>query len=195
MFIRPLAALAVFLLGLTAVSAAGSTSVYTKLDLKDCLILNTEAEAEENQGAEWVCAGYDRIVVWVAEGDLRSFLGYGSRGREQCSYHQTLGPFHTIHTALEWRLRDGAPIATILRYVLDGDVRPQPYLVVTKLGAGQACHMAYVDASTPDANRLAQEAADRFAPNFDCKTDQPFYYSAQGPSPDGPLGGSKCPQQ
>jgi len=180
MLIRPLAAFCALLLSLAAAGAGEFESVYTKLDLDDCLILSTEAEVEENQGAEWVCAGHDRVVVWVAEGDLRYFLGYGSRGRDQCSYRQTLGPFHTVHTALEWRLRGGVPVATILRYFLEGDARTQEFLVVTRLADGQACHMAYVDASMPDANRLAQEAADRFAPGFDCTTDRPFSYSARG---------------
>lgn len=192
MRIRPLAAFCTLLSSLTAAGADEFQSVYTRLDLDDCLILSTEAEVEENQGAEWVCAGHDRIVVWVAEGDLRYFLGYGSHGRDQCSYRQTLGPFHTVHTALEWRLRDGVPIATILRYVLEGDGRAQQYLVVTKLGDGQACQMAYVDASTPDANRLAQEAADRYAPGFDCATDRPFAYSAAGKVEQAPFSAPAC---
>ncbi len=180
----------------SAALSAEFESTYTKLDVDKCLILNTEAEVDENQGAEWVCAGHNRIVVWIGEGDLRSFLGYGSQGREQCSYRQTLGPFHTVHTTLEWRLRtsggEPTPIATILRYFTDMDGRKSQHLVVTKLGDGQACHMAVIDATAANANELAHDAADRFAPGFNCETDRPFYYSAQGKSFDGPLGISQC---
>lgn len=55
--------------------------------------------------------GQQGIVVRIAEGDLRYFPGYGARGRDQCSYRQTLGPFHTVHTALEWRVIPRAPMA------------------------------------------------------------------------------------
>ena len=191
-----IAAACCVLLTFLTTAQAQLESVYTKLDVNDCLILSTEEEVDENQGAEWVCAGHNRIVVWIAEGDLRYFLGYGSRGRDQCSYRQTLGPFHTVHTTLEWRLKSSGgqsrPIATILRYFFDWDGKKLEYLVVTKLGDGQACHMAYVDAADPNANRLAHDAVDRFASGFDCERDRPFYYSAQGPRADGPLGTSLC---
>lgn len=188
------AMLALFALAIAGASAPAqeASSVYTSLDLDKCLILTTEAEAEENQGAEWVCEGHNRIVVWAAEGDLRYFLGYGSRGRDQCSYRQTLAPFHTVHTTLEWRLKGGEPVATILRYFTDVDGQKGQHLVVTKLGDGEACHMAVVDASAPNANALARQAADQYAEGFDCETDQPFYYSAQGQSTEGPLGISQC---
>ena len=188
-------ALLVSALAGTHATAQEASSVYTGLDLGKCLILTTEEEAEENQGAEWVCEGHNRVVVWIAEGDLRYFLGYGSRGRDQCGYRQTLAPFHTVHTTLEWRLKGGEPVATILRYFIDMDGQKSQHLVVTKLGDGEACHMAVVDASQPNANALARQAADQYAEDFDCETDQPFYFSAQGQSTNGPLGISQCPPE
>lgn len=178
--------------------AAEFESAFTSLDLeKDCMILTTEEDLEEpGAGAEWVCPGYNRVAVWVGEGDLRYFLGYGSRGRDTCAYRQTLAPFNTIHKVLEWRLaKEGGkskPVATILRYFLDVQGKKREFLVVSKIGRGEACHMAHVDAAQPDHNKLAQQAADSFAPTFSCKADKPFGYGPQGRDPNGVMGTSAC---
>lgn len=168
----------------TPASAQGYESVYSSIAVDDCLMLTPPDLIEEYQGAEWVCAGQNGLVVWVGEGDLRMFLGYGPDGREQCSYTQTMSGFNSAHDTLEWRLRSAGgvtqPIATILRYTVNQpDGQDREFLVVTKLGA-QSCHMAYVSASEANHNVTAREAADRFAESFDCARDIAFNYSAQG---------------
>ena len=46
-------------------------------------------------------------------------------------------------------------------------------LAVTRLPPGDVCHVAYVDvAANPNANELARQAADGFARDFQCGTDQ-----------------------
>ena len=178
--------------------AAEFESAFSSLNLeKDCILLTTEEELEEpGAGAEWVCRGYQRVAVWVGEGDLRFFLGYGSRGRDTCAYGQTISSFNTIHNVMEWRLRKeggkSRPIATILRYFLDVQGKKRERLVVSKVGDGEACHMAHIDAATPGHNALAQEAADRFAADFSCKTDKPFFYGPDGKDPGRQTGTSAC---
>ena len=55
--------------------------------------------------------------VFVSEGDLRMSLGYGPcDGMKQRSFTERLSPFNTISKTLEWRLKDGQVVATILRY-------------------------------------------------------------------------------
>jgi hypothetical protein len=179
------AALAIAAFGASAAHAAGTESTYTTIDLENgCLLLTPPEEIEEAQGAEFVCPGHAGLVVWVGEGDLRFFLGYGPRGRRQCSYGQTIAAFNTIGTTLEWRLRDEAgrmrPFATILRYTVDFDGNEAQYLVVTRLDGDTACHMAYVKASEPDHNALARQAADAYAPAFRCGVDEAFNVTSAG---------------
>ncbi len=159
-------------------------SAYTSIAFDECLQLTPPDLVDEYLGAEWVCAGYNGIVAWVSEGDLRMFLGYGPEGREQCSYGQTMSGFNSVSDTLEWRLKvqhgRATPIATILRYDVERhDGGSRQYLVVTKLGE-EACHMAYIDASEPDHNESAREAAEYFTEGFDCARDLPFNYTASG---------------
>ena len=86
----------------------------------------------------------------------------------------------------------GKPVATILRYVAENQSQEHQYLVVTKLGDNEACHMAHIDATLPNHNELAREAADQFAPTFDCRRDRLFSYSGQGQDYDDNLGTAPC---
>ncbi len=182
----------------TGVPAADIESAYTSLDLDKCRKLTPAGEAEAQQGAEWVCPGYNGREVWVAEGDLRFFVGFGPDGDEQCSYSQTLSRFHNIHTTLEWRLRrqNGRmePFATILRYFVEADGVKEQYLVVSRLDGDQACQMAFISTGQPNANQLARDAADRFAPGFECGLDRAFNYTSAGANGnETPSGNPECP--
>lgn len=171
--------LAAALAGMIASSATAGeiSSAYTSLDLKECRIIKTFAEGG---GPIWICKGFDGLPVQVAEDDLRYFVSYGASANDQTAARQTLTPFNTIHTTLEWRIerRDGGwqPFATIVRYSWErGDDGPKgETLVVTKLGSADACHVAYVKAAdNPKANEMAREIADSRARTFDCKQDEP----------------------
>lgn len=179
---------------------SADTSAYSSLALEEDCRLVEPSGSEEAQGAEWWCEGFRNTDVWVAEGDLRFFLGYGRNAKQQCSARQTLSAFNTIGKTLEWRvIRETQghmrPIATILRYRTESDGRKGQYLVVTKLGPGEACHMAYVDVKTSrDANVLARRAADEFAEDFDCRRDQPFLMTWAGPSEEDLPASGGCPR-
>lgn len=96
------------------------SSRYTSLDLDKCTLVKTFPN--EGGGAIWHCKGYKGIRVRVAEGDIRFFISYGPGADEQMAASQTLAPFNTVHTTLEWRVerKNGrwAPFATILRLFL-----------------------------------------------------------------------------
>jgi hypothetical protein len=173
-----LAILAVTLLCGSA-SAEEVGSVYTPLKLKTCQDV-TPPEAAE-YGGVLVCEGYDGMDVRVAEGDLRMFVSYGPNAAEQTAAEQTLPQFNTIGETLEWRLADGKPFATILRFRWDSDNGEGSTLVVTKLGDTDACHMAYIVATgNPRANELAREVADSQARGFDCDRDRIGTYGPDG---------------
>lgn len=166
---------------LPAPAAAAGTieSTYTPLDLDTC---ETAAAPEAPEdGAVFRCEGLHGMDVRVAEGDLRMFVSYGPSAERQTVANQTIPVFNTIGKTLEWRLDDGAPFATILRYRWDSDNGEGSTLVVTKIGATDACHVAYVQATeNATANALAREIADGQARGFSCGRDKPRTYGADG---------------
>lgn len=175
-----------------AASSASATTdgrnVFTTLDLKACKRVTADKD-----GGRWACGGPKGFEVLFSEGDLRQFIAYGAKAREQRAATQTLGPFNSIfkegqgrdRTVIQWRgTMQGAtfvPFATIVRYHIDtgdagaGDRKRSQILVVTKLTApdsAEACHVAYIDAiANTDANALANTAADEMARRFDCRKE------------------------
>ena len=105
----------------------------------------------------------------IAEGDLRFFVSYGFGADDEPAAGQTPPPFNTLGPKIEWRLSNASgawkPVATIVRYFVDNDTDIDgQILVVTQLGEGTTCQIAYIDAlANPDANELAREAADDMA--------------------------------
>lgn len=166
----------------TPATAQQFDSAYTKLDATTCQDLDPSmfGGGEEDTSGYQACVGYNNMLVFVADGDLRMFVSYGADALNEISAHQTLSPFNTIHDTLEWRLKlvngDWQPFATILRYFTDsGDGDKSQILIVTKLEPGNSCHVAYIDATlTPDANVIARQFADNEAENFNCQTDDIF---------------------
>jgi hypothetical protein len=160
------------LLFAAATPAAGQQmqSSYTDLDLTLCTVTKSD-----DFGSTWACPGYRGIPVMVSEGDLRFFVSYGLNAPHEPVVEQTLPPFNTLGPRIEWRVSNASgswtPVATILRYRVaraagegEGEV-----LVVTQLGEGTTCHVAYIDAkANADANELARAAADELAGDFDC---------------------------
>jgi hypothetical protein len=158
--------------GATSPAAAEMTSTYSSIAPDDCRQVFSD---EESGSVAFSCPGVAGIDIWVGEGDLRTFFGFGETPRKQCSASQTFGPFNTVGGKLEWRLRDGRPIAAIVRYRLDdGAGNRQNFLTVMALKDGQACHMAYVDGAMSGHNVTAREIADSRAEAFDCAKDMPF---------------------
>lgn len=168
---------------ITPARAGQISSLYTSLDLKNCKL--TDSNPNEGGWAVWDCKGHQGMRVRVAEGDLRYFVSYGPGAEKQTAAGQTLAPFNNIHTVLEWRvMRKGgewAPFATILRYFWDSDGRKGETLVVTKLGAADACQVAHIVANgNPKANEQAREIADSRARTFNCSETQAMRFGPGG---------------
>ncbi len=164
-------------------SAASTDSIYTDINLDECLVLEAD-----DFGASFACPGYKGYPLWIAEGDLRFFVSYGFGAPDERAASQTLPAFNTIGAKMEWRLsnKSGAwkPFATILRWHTEAGDGSEPdgqILVVTKLAPGNTCHIGYVDAKNlaapgDNANEIARNFADDFAEDFDCATDEPHLY-------------------
>src|SRR5688572_8524679 len=153
--------------GLPVTAAANPLkSQYTTIDLKACAKLKAHPD-----GASWRCPGLPGYPVYIAEGDLRTFVSVGAKAEKRRAAEQTLGPFNTIFPAgsrratLEWRFQrrgDAAvPYAIILRYYTRDDAGRGEVIVVTKVGPAQTCQVAYIDAlATPEPMVLAHKIAD-----------------------------------
>jgi hypothetical protein len=168
------------LLASMATPAVAAESVYQPLNEADC-----PRVASDEVGATFFCHGPDGTPFLLTEGDLRMSVTFGGVGPGSRPPFQSFGSFNSLGELVEWRMEQGVPFATILRFLLDpGDGGTQgQVLVVSKVGAGQSpgCVAAYVDAlANPDANELARDAADRIASNIDCEIHMPFYYGIRG---------------
>jgi len=161
-------------LGMVGIANAQAiTSAYTKIGLAQCPMLQGASE-EGTFGGSWLCGGYEGLPVYVAEGDLRMFVSFGPNAQSEPAARQTLPNFNTINETLEWRLRNGRPFATILRWFpsLDGGQKAGSVLIVSQyLPGGGTCQIARIDArANKNANVLARQAADTLAGGFDCNT-------------------------
>ncbi len=155
-----------------AVPALAFESAYTDIDIENCRVI---AQDRESGSIAWTCPGYQDMELYVAEGDLRFFVSAGRNAGQRVAARQTLPPFNYTHNVLEWRLDDGRPFATILRYFIsvDDEGGEEQVLVVTKIGKTDSCQIAHVNASrNQNANILAREAADNLAQDFDCEDDE-----------------------
>ena len=190
------AALIVLGLSATATLAGEITSVYSDLDLKTCKALQLYT-GDEGEGGEWECKGIKGYDVMFWEGDLRGNIAFGPLARSQCSSAQSFGAFNSPGAKIEWRMENGKPFATILRWFTDngsGEANAkQNWLAVTKLNGKDACRMALIDTKYPNANTLAQAKADGKAHTFNCEKDMPDVISQRALAANEIISGAPCP--
>lgn len=177
-------------IGVRAAAAQDVSSAYTKLDVRrDCK--HRPGKAIEDYG-DWSCKGYAGVPLWLGAGDQRMYVSFGSNAKNEPAAGQTLAPFNDFYKGVvEWRLANGRPFATIMRWNVkraadleNREVRGRA-LVVTRLAPGAVCHVGYVDAlANPNANELAREIADTRARDFDCARDKPVVLGRITPGDD-----------
>ena len=154
----------------------GYTSAYTKLDLESCRVL--DQSTDEGSWVELRCAGYEGIELFVSEGDLRFDVDAGVPNET----FQTIMAFNELGETVEWRLREGEPFATIIRYrdvSMQGGERS--VLAVDKIGTTGApgCRVAQIAGDTPRANARARASADADAATFDCAKEPRYIGDAR----------------
>jgi hypothetical protein len=191
------AALIVLCLSATAASAGEITSVYSDLDLKACKALELYNGQDNGEGGVWECKGIEGFDVLYLEGDLRGYVAFGPEARSQCTSAQTFGAFNSPGPKIEWRMENGKPIATILRWFTDngsGEANAkQNWLAVTKLNGRDACRVALIDTKYPDANSIARAKADGKAHTFNCEKDVPDVVSQRALAANEIMSGAPCP--
>tara|TARA_Y100000815_G_scaffold172366_2_gene156749 strand:+ start:53524 stop:54147 length:624 start_codon:yes stop_codon:yes gene_type:complete len=167
------------------------SSIYTKMDFETGCIRMSVDEV----GASFSCAGHRGYGILFAESDLRQsvFFGYVGPWYADGAW-ESFSAFNQTNDTVEWRLSDGRPYATILRWYIEN---PNPdtgapdeahrgqVLVVSRVaqpGEGSACVVGYVDAlANPNANEMARDVADTLAADFTCMSDAPAYHGQRGP--------------
>jgi hypothetical protein len=153
----------------TPTGAAELVSAYTDVDVADCEMLSSD-----ELGATWACEGLNGYPVVISEGDLRMTVSYGESAMDEVAMSQGFGPFNRLGAKMEWLspANDAdTPVATILRWYLQKGEGPgeSQILVVTQLGEGQVCQIAWIDATAnAHANEMARGAAEDLAGDFDC---------------------------
>lgn len=179
---RKLAALLIFCLLPGAGAQAGeNSSTYTKFDLeKTCKLI--EKGDEYVYAGTWRCKGVGGYDITLASSDDRDYVGFGKNAQKTCSFRKGFNRFNSAGSPVEWRMKGGKPIAAIQRWTvtLDDEGGKMTWLVVTALHGKETCPVHYVAGSFPDANRVAQQAADKLAEGFDCASDAPTYDSKVG---------------
>jgi len=192
-----------FLLVFTSLSlpaqAGRITSEYTRIDTdKNCVF--QKLDESEGFGAWAKCTGLKGYTVHFSEGDLRQMVEFGFIGTQSRDW-VSFGQWNYVGKTIEWRLKEGRPVAAILRWFienLDGSTgsvskkRRGQVLVVSKVGQPgifDACVVGYVDArSNANANILARDVADNIAADFQCRSDRPKFYGKRGPNSGDPTG-------
>jgi len=169
-------------------SANPVKSRYTAIELKACTPVGSPAAARA-----WTCPGLANYPVYLAETASRLSLAFGREAQRHRAATQTLRPPNTIfedgkrRPTIEWRFvrREGrdVPYAAIVGYRTAPNGARGRVLVVTKVGDGESCHVAYIDGqANPDAIVLARNIADREARTFSC-TEEPRRVGASGQHP------------
>jgi hypothetical protein len=187
-----LAASTLVALSATAAAQGAYTSDYTTIDFKNgCTVVS---ENDEGASITMRCKGLGDHPVNYAEGDLRAAVTFGEQPAGYDAPWQSFGPWNRISDKIEWRLRDGQPVATILRWFIDnidpatGSSDPKRVgnlLVVSRLAGldgKPGCMVGVVDSrANPHANDIARRIADTMAERFDCTSDKPAYHGKRGP--------------
>lgn len=178
--------------GLIATPAAAQNveSIYTKIDFDSGCIGLSEGPA----GGSFSCDGHAGYGILFSEDDLRQSLFFGYVGDWYADgAWESFSQFNLTNDTVEWRLRDGVPHATILRWFIE-NVNPDTgspdaahrgqVLVISKVaqpGEGNGCMVGFVDArANDDANDIARQVADDIAEDFACRTDTPEYHGNRG---------------
>lgn len=147
------------LLALSATGFAAHTSVYTSLEARDCRTLTRDPQG----WVEDLCPGVGGLRLLVQEGDPRqNIVVLRGQTRTSLNLWSVVGSsFSTVGPRAEWRLKDGVPVALIVRYNLsdpEAADRITSYLAVARLG-GKPCVVANIPPG-PQQNILARRAAD-----------------------------------
>ncbi|MBL1406070.1 MAG: hypothetical protein COC17_05385 [Hyphomicrobiales bacterium] len=181
----------------TYANAESVDSAYTKLNFENgCVWAKSNSAEEASMGGSAVCAGYsfngNSWPVYFAEGDIRQFVSFGNIANTN-ALAGGFSEWNGVNTTIEWRLKNGKPFATILRWFIDtvnpdtgsADKKHQGnVLVISKVAQKNnpySCVIGYVDArANKDANVMARQVADTHGALFVCGVHEARFFGKRG---------------
>jgi hypothetical protein len=149
--------------------------------------MDAEHAAEES---EWRCAGPNGFSLRYNDVTTRGGITIAYRGRDVTANDLidddlNWAPGRSgIASRMEWRLRDGMPVAAIIgrwrrpeeaNGSTDADVEE---LLIVKVTPASACAVAVIGGLQPQAMAAARDIADRKATGFRCGVDHPSIASS-----------------
>jgi hypothetical protein len=146
---------------------AGIRSVYTSLAQADCRLLRQD---EETGGTSSRCPGTAGHALMVHDDDARmsvDVVAPGGRTHPLRYWGVITSNFSSLGPRAEWRMRDGKPVALIVRVNAFENPeipdRATSYLAVAKITPREVCVTDRIPPTAPSANEAAQRAADSSA--------------------------------
>jgi hypothetical protein len=148
-------------------SSAVIRSAYTSLGEAECRLLEQD---EETGGTTSRCPGTAGYALLVHDWDARMTVDVVAPGgrTHRLRYSGIItSAFSSLGPRAEWRMRNGQPVALIVRVNAFEDPetpdRATSYLAVAKITAREVCVTDRIAPTTPNANEAARQAADRSA--------------------------------
>jgi hypothetical protein len=128
---------------LTTFASAQIKSVYTSLSDKACKTI----ESNPDEGGSYLgeCPGAAKYKLQLLEGDLRQSVNVISpKGKKsELNIWHTFGGFSSVGQKAEWRMKNGVPIALIIRFNVSENpedaTKVTSYLIVSKITKADAC--------------------------------------------------------
>ena len=162
--VRKIVSFISFMLLPITVVAAQNESVYTRLDEKNCKMIE-----QSNEGGGWFrseCEGIGGFKLEVTESDLRQSINIISPSGEKFAldFWRISGGFSSVGATAEWRLSKKTPVVLIVRFNVSQSEDPTKttsYLVVAKISKTAACITDMVKPSknqNVEARKLADKA-------------------------------------
>jgi hypothetical protein len=155
-------------------STVAIRSVYTSLGEAECRLVEKD---EETGATSSRCPGAAGYALLVHDWDARMTVDVVAPGgrTHRLRYSGVItSAFSSLGPRAEWRMREGKPIALIVRVNAfenpETPDRATSYLSVAKITSRETCVTDRIPPTTPNANEAAQRAADQSA-SRPCKQD------------------------
>lgn len=150
---------------------AQNKSVYTSTKTSACRTISSNPD--EAGSYEGECTGVGGYKVRLLEGDIRQTLNIITPAKKkfELDFWGFYGGFSYIGEKIEWRTKNGLPVALIARFnVASGDdsKKSTSYLMISKISKTSSC-VVDVIMPGPNQNENARKSADA-APAKSCKT-------------------------
>ncbi len=164
---------AVTVFALVNISPAQNKSVYTSTTSKSCRTISSDPN---NAGSyEGECPGVGGYKVRLIEGDIRQTLNIVTPAKKkyELNFWSFYGGFSSVGAKIEWRTKNGVPVALIARFVVADSEDPKKnmsYLMVSKISKTSSC-VTDVVLPGPKQNEEARKLAD-VASTKPCKTPE-----------------------